>query len=214
MEIQETRRHILEILREQGDCTVGQLVDAIKERQQRNITSVTVRHHLERLREEHLVSEPQVKRRHTPGRPQYTYSLTDQAYEFFPNNYAGFGGHLLKEIKNRLPPKEVNVILEHMAQDMAQEADIPTDGSLKDRVKHVVNHMNTQGYNAEWQHTDEGYVITTTNCPYERLAGSHEEVCHFDLRLMSAMLGVVPRMVGTMPDGEQACQYLIPHNTD
>lgn len=211
MEIQETRRYILEILRDNEECTVDEIVEALSIHLERSITTVTIRHHLERLRSEGLVNPPRVRRRNSPGRPQYAYSLTDKAMEYFPNNYAGLADGLLDQLKQHLPQEQVNVILEGMADSMAAAANIP-QGPLPVRLDHIVAHMNDHGYAAEWEESADGYILTTTNCPYERVVSSHEELCQFDLRMVASMLGVVPRFVGRMRDGANACQYLIPYS--
>lgn len=210
MELQETRRHILNILKENGEATVDDLMQALAARMNREMTSVTVRHHLERLRQEGLIEAPQIRRRNSPGRPQYTYILSPKAMEYFPSNYVSLADGLLQQIKAQLPPSQVNVILEGMATHMAGTAAIPAHAPLKSRLQYVVDYLNEQGYVAEWQSTEEGYLLSTTNCPYERIAGRHEELCVFDLKLISSLLGVVPRFLGRMRDGDPACQYFIP----
>ena len=210
MELQETRRYILEILKQHGECTVDEIVDSLSSKLQRGITTVTVRHHLERLRAENLVNPPQIRRRSTPGRPQYVYSLTEKAFEYFPNNYASFADNLLKQVKHHFPDHTVNVILEDMAGNMATSAAIPADAPLRVRLMRVVDHLNEQGYVASWEHIDGGYLLTTTNCPYERIADNHEEICGFDLQFMTRLLGVVPRFVGNLRGGHECCQYFIP----
>lgn len=211
MELQETRRFILEILKEQGECTVEAIVEYLTHKLQRPITTVTVRHHLDRLRAEDLVNTPEIRRRNSPGRPQYTYTLTPKADEYFPSNYANFTNHMLVQLKRHLPSNEFNVILQDMAVSMASEADIVPQLPLPKRVEQVVAYLNQQGYIATMTTTDDGFILSTTNCPYERVAGRHEEMCQFDLRLMTALLGgVVPRFIGRMRDGDPACQYFIP----
>ncbi len=210
MELQETRRYILEILKTEKDCTVDEIVNALSEKLERRFTTVTVRHHLERLRAENLINPPEVRRRNTPGRPQYVYSLSDKAFEYFPNNYAGLADGLLAQMKDQLPDGQVNVILDHMADDMAAQAGIPAGGTLETRLQRTVEYLNSYGYLASWEEHPEGYVLTTTNCPYERVVCNHSELCQFDLRLVSSLLGVVPRFMGNLRDGEHACQYLIP----
>ena len=85
--MQQTRRHILDILKAQGEATVDEIVEALQTRRGKQITAVTVRHHLTRLQEENLITAPQMRHRSTPGRPQHVYSLTQKAVAQFPNNY-------------------------------------------------------------------------------------------------------------------------------
>ena len=117
--MQATRQRILEILKERSEATIDELSEALE------LTTVTVRHHLDILRGEGLVEVPEVKRRATPGRPQYVYTLTDAADEHFPKNYAGFTNLMITEIKERLDPTELDRILRGMAHRMVAEAPKP-----------------------------------------------------------------------------------------
>lgn len=209
MELQETRRHIVEILKERGECTVDDLVADLKDRLQRAITTVTIRHHLDKLQAEGLIEPPQVRRRDTPGRPQYVYVLSSRGKDYFPNNYAGLAEELLTEIKRHLPRQQVNVIIENVADHMASSAEIP-DAPLQQKLDHVVAYMNQKGYTAAWEQTDGGFILTTVNCPYERVASSHAEVCELDFRLVASMLGIVPRLMGRASQGHECCQYFVP----
>ncbi|NJL96160.1 MAG: ArsR family transcriptional regulator [Anaerolineae bacterium] len=208
MEIQETRRHILEVLKERGECTVDEIVEALSVRRTGRISTVTVRHHLERLRADELVKPPQVRHRSTPGRPQYVYALSERALDYFPNNYAGLASGLLDELKRTLPTEQVNVILEGMAEHMAHSANIP-NASLSVRLDYAVAFLSDRGYQAAWHRAEDGFVLETSNCPYEQVAGCHAEMCAFDLRLMSALLGVRPRFLSKLRDGADSCRYLI-----
>lgn len=210
--LQETRRYILDILKEQEACTVEDIVAALSERLNRGITTVTVRHHLERLRAENLVSQPQIRRRSGPGRPQYVYSLTPQALAYFPSNIAQLADQMFTQVKRHLPSEQVNVILEGMADEIAAGADIPPDAPIDERLASAVEYLNEQGYDAHFEVTEDGYLLTTCNCPYERIVGKHDELCGFDLRLMTSILGVVPRFVGNMQSGHSNCQYFVPFN--
>jgi predicted ArsR family transcriptional regulator len=210
VELQETRRHILEILRQQGECTVEDLVKALSQRLARTITPVTTRHHLDILQAEGLLEAPQPRRRNAPGRPQYVYRLTPKAADYFPNNYAGFADSLLTHVKAHLPPSEINVILQEMAQEQAAAAHIPSALPFTERLDVVVKYLSEQGYQAYWELAEGGWILATSNCPYERLIGRHEDLCQFDLRLVASLLGVVPRFMGSQREGEAACRYFIP----
>ncbi|MBZ0309271.1 MAG: ArsR family transcriptional regulator [Anaerolineae bacterium] len=209
MELQETRRHIVEILKERGECTVDDLVNDLKDRLQRPITTVTIRHHLDKLQAEGLIEPPQVRRRETPGRPQYVYTLSSRGKDYFPNNYAGLAEELLTQLKHHLPRQQINVIIENVADRMASSAQIP-DAPMPQKLDRVVAYMNQKGYTAAWEQTDGGFILTTINCPYERVASSHAEVCEIDFRLVASMLGILPRLMGRASQGHECCQYFVP----
>ncbi|MFN8529626.1 MAG: ArsR family transcriptional regulator [Anaerolineae bacterium] len=209
--MQETRRYILEILRERGQATVDDIVGDLQQRRG-SITAVTVRHHLNILQKEDMITSPELKRRSSPGRPQHTYTLTDKAKEQFPNNYQKLALSLLEELNQRLPPDGVNVILEGVAERMASEAAIP-DLLFEDRLNLVVEFLSTRGYEAHWERTDEGAILNTSNCPYHGVAADHPSLCDMDMRLVSSLLGVVPRRTSHRATGDTTCAYFIPQTT-
>lgn len=207
--MQETRRHILEILRKRGQATVDDIVSDLRLQRGDDITSVTVRHHLNILQEENLITSPEQRRRNSPGRPQHVYALTDKAHASFPNNYQRLAQVLLQEIQNRLPPEGVNVILEGVAQQMAGEAGVP-ELPMPEKLNVVVDYLSQHGYEATWEQSADGYVLHTCNCPYHTIAENKSPLCDMDMRLVASLLGVVPRRLSHVGTGDETCSYLIP----
>lgn len=207
--MQETRRHILEVLRERGESTVDDLVFELRKRRGDMITAVTVRHHLTELLKENLITHPQFRHRGSPGRPQHIYALTTQARNQFPNNYHSLASNLLAQITEQLPQNQVNVILEGVADRMASQANIPPL-PLEERLERVIAYLNEHGYSAGWEEHVDGYILRTVNCPYHHLAQSDQHLCEMDMRLVASMLGIVPRLLSRMSQGDLSCSYLIP----
>ena len=207
--MQQTRRFILDILKAQGEATVDEIVQELKERWGKTITAVTVRHHLTRLQEDELISSPEPRHRTSPGRPQHVYSLTERAAAQFPNNYQQLANSLLQGLQHHLPAEGVNVILEDVALQMATEANIP-DAPLNERLDMAVDYLNNRGYDAQWEKADSDYVLYTNNCPYHQIAEQNDILCEMDIRLVATLLGVIPRRHTHIKAGEKSCAYLIP----
>ena len=205
--MQETRRYILDILRRRGQATVDDIVDELQKRRG-TITAVTVRHHLMRLQEAELITSPELRRRSSPGRPQYIYALTEKAKEHFPNNYQRLAGGLLDALQAHLPADGVNVILEGVADRMASEAFIP-DAPMPDRLDVVVDFLNESGYEASWERAEDGYILHTLNCPYHQLAAETDMLCRMDMRLITALIGSVPRKLQRVAEGANRCSYFV-----
>jgi predicted ArsR family transcriptional regulator len=206
--MQQTRKHILEILKEEKEATIDEIVTALTDRIGK-ITAVTVRHHLEILRGDGLVAAPAVRRRSAPGRPQYVYALTERAADFFPNNYQGLATGLIGQIKEQLPSDKVGDILSGVAERMAAEAMIP-DAPIHIRLDHVVAYLNKNGYSAEWHSNGNGYELLVTNCPYEQVSAENPELCKMDRRLIEGLINVpVTRTTCQLEDDHDACTYVI-----
>lgn len=207
--MQETRRHILETFKEKGESTVEELVTALRERTGK-ITAVTIRYHLDILRDEGLIETARLRRRRSPGRPQYVYTLTEQAQAFFPKNYQALTQHILAEIKRSLPSAQVNVIMESVAQRMAEEvASMPSDLSPQERIAHIADYLSQKGYQASWEPDDEtgDYLLHINNCPYHPVATEHTELCLMDAQLITMMLGTAAGCASTIAQGKETCTY-------
>ena len=203
--MQKTRKLILDYLQEKGEATVDELAQVL------GLTSVTVRHHLDILRSEGYVSEPAIRHRSSPGRPQYAYTLTGKTTEQFPRSYCDLAARVLEQVKATTPPQAVNVFFEGLASRMAALAPpaAPSEG-LEQRLDRAVTFLNSQGYVARWERVDEGCLLHTCNCPYEAIARDNQELCGMDLTLVSNLLGEMPRRVSRVVDGAASCAYLFP----
>ncbi|MDX2136998.1 MAG: hypothetical protein SF123_02810 [Chloroflexota bacterium] len=209
MNIQQTRRYILDILRERGEATVDEIVSELQTRRGKDITPVTVRHHISLLQQDALITSPELRRRSSPGRPQHVYALTEKARDFFPNNYERLAASVLAQLQRNLPPDTINVIIEGVADDMARDAQI-NDAPLHERMAMAVKYLNDHGYNADYEICADGYLLHTHNCPYHHISQDTPALCSMDMRLVASLVGVVPRLIGRMSEGQLACSYLIP----
>jgi DeoR family suf operon transcriptional repressor len=204
--MQDTRQRILDYLKTHTEATVEELRDCLG-----GITAVTVRHHLDVLRRDGLVDAPTVERRDTPGRPRYVYTLTDKASAYFPKNYRTLIDYLIDELAAHLPEREVNRLFEGVARRIADDGPPPRDGeTLEGRLKSIAAYLSGQGYVADYEADDGGYLLHTCNCPYDRAAGSEEVLCGMDLSLVEALSGVAPRRVAHITEGDHACSYFLP----
>ncbi len=203
--MQRTRQKILDYLKQHNGATVEELSAVLD-----NLTAVTVRHHLDVLRSQGLVSPPEAVRRNSPGRPKYVYRLTEQAEKLFPKNLEALTEHVLAEMKSRLSPQQVNVIFEGVADRMAAQVPPPSDNEpIEARLDRAVEHLTAQGYEARWEPDTEGYVLYAGNCPYGGVPHEHNELCTLDMLFISKLLGTVPRRLAHRTAGDAVCSYLV-----
>lgn len=203
--MQKTRQKIIDYLRKNGQATVDELSEALD-----NLTAVTVRHHLDVLRSDGLVAQPEVQHRVTPGRPKYIYQLTDKAEQMFPRNLSTLASSMVDQIKRSLPREQANVIFEGVADHMASTLEAgPAGETLEARLDRVVDHLTDHGYEAHWEKSEAGYLLHTCNCPYSGVADEHDDLCLIDMRYISKLLGRVPRRTLHIPEGDTTCSYLI-----
>ena len=205
--MQDTRQQILEIIKRHGEVTVQELSNEL------GLTSVTVRHHLEILRSEGYISDPEVKRSSRPGRPRYVYHLTSTAADLFPNNYSGLASALLGSIEECMAPDERDALLERAAERIAERAgNLPA--SPEARVDSVVTFLNQQGYVSRWERSKEEkgcYVIYVSSCPYFHVSQTHQDTCQIDRHMVQLLAGaesVVKRVRNEALEGG-ICEYAL-----
>ncbi|MGC9348570.1 MAG: helix-turn-helix transcriptional regulator [Anaerolineae bacterium] len=183
--MQDTRQQILEILKRHGEVTVQDLSDKL------GLTSVTVRHHLEILRSEGYISDPEVRRSNRPGRPRYVYHLTSTAADLFPNNYSGLASALLDTIDACIAPEERDALLERAAERIADRAgELPSNP--KDRMERIVTFLNQQGYVSRWEadeEEDQRYFVYISSCPYYHVSQTHPDTCQIDWHMFQLLAG-------------------------
>ncbi len=202
--MQATRKRILEILKERSQATVDELSEML------DLTSVTVRHHLDVLRTEGLVEPPVVRHRSSPGRPQYVFCLTPRASEHFPRNFDALSKRLLDSMRASLDERQINVIFEGVTNRFVAQAPGPVPGeTLEQALDRAESFLNDNGYVAHWEQSPEGYLLHTCNCPYEGSPSGNPELCEMDLELVSRLLGQMPERVARLVEGCNSCAYLI-----
>ena len=181
--MQDTRQQILEILKRHGEVTVKELS------QELNLTSVTVRHHLEILRSDGYITEPEVRRSNRPGRPRYVYRLTSTAADLFPNNYSGLADALLDAMEKCISPEEYEMLLAETAKRMVSNVGrLPVGHDA--RMSKTLKFLKQQGFVARWDKSEAGeYHIYISNCPYYYVAQAHQATCHIDEKMIQLLTG-------------------------
>ncbi len=203
--MQPIRHRIIEILKENGTATVAELAADL------GMAQVSVRHHLDILIGEDLVTASGVRRRNGAGRPSQIYSLAPGASKLFPQAHEALAGEMLREIKAMLPSDEVRGMFRRLAERTAREAPpARPDQPLEERLDQVADFLSEKGYTARWELREGHYELHTCNCPYAGVADRHPEVCEMDHALIQFL---VPSTASVHCEGAHTgtprCTYVI-----
>ncbi len=202
--MQPIRHRIVEILKENGTATVAELAAEL------GMAQVSVRHHLDILIGEDLVTASGVRRRNGAGRPSQIYSLAPGASKLFPQAHEALAGEMLREIKAILPPEEVRSIFRRLAERAAREAPSAHPGQpFEERLDQVAEFLSEKGYTARWEQREGHYELHTCNCPYAGVAERHPEVCEMDHALVEYLLPGKVHCEGAHTGGVARCTYII-----
>ena len=200
--MQETRQLILEYLKKHEFATVNALSDEL------GLTSVTIRHHLEILRAEGYITDPQVKHCDRPGRPCYVYGLTTMAADLFPSNYCGLVSALLTAMED-VTPKERQLVLRAAGKELAAgKGELPTDSD--ERLLYTSNYLRKLGFVSRWERDAEGHdQLHICNCPYQYAVVSHPELCEVDKAMLQELTEAEVVHLSAAVDAETLCIYQI-----
>ncbi|MBA4380333.1 MAG: hypothetical protein C0393_06615 [Anaerolinea sp.] len=200
--MKSTRDRILQTLQRNPRSTINALAEAV------GINPISVRHHLNNLQVEGLISAEE--ERHGVGRPRLVYFLTESGQERFPTRYLRLTSRLLDQLKESLPEPIVSKLFLQMAEDMAEEyAAQMKDLPMEERLAFMKTLLAEEGFNIEWEKSQDGYQIHEISCPYLQIGQNHPEVCTVDQTLISRMLAVPAEKVKCILSGDTQCTYVV-----
>ena len=174
----DSRLRIVEILKRRRQASVTELSQALE------LTPVTIRHHLDTLLADQIVSQPVPRRRPGPGRPEMVYGLTPRADEHTPRNYGELCGCLLQAVGDSAAGTQA--LLEQAGMALAATAH---RRRARPSLNTVIKFLEDRGYFPSLEQDEGGQVIVLANCPYLEVARAMPQVCQFDIALLQALVG-------------------------
>ena len=192
----ESRQRILEYLKRSGQASVAELSRALK------LTPVTIRHHLEALRADALVAEPEARHKPGPGRPEMMYRITSKANAQMPRNYGELCRCLIQAVASTRP-QELDQVLIEMGHELGSSADTVGD------PRAAAGYLEERGYFPVVDPGEGMILLQLANCPYLEVAEEAKSLCQFDLALIEALFGAEVRMQGRIVDRDPVCTFQI-----
>jgi predicted ArsR family transcriptional regulator len=173
------------------------------------ITDNAVRQHLTALERDGIVARGETQS--TGGRPEHLYGLTASGQELFPRHYSWFAELLVNSLREDEGTDALRKRLEEMGRAVGRQVAARLAG-VKDeaeRIRALAGIMRELGYQsgpidpAE----EELPAIEAVNCVFHSLAAHYPEVCHFDLAMMSEVVGCNVVHDECMVRGGHVCRF-------
>lgn len=194
----DSRQRIIEVLKRRGEASVTELSLAV------GLTPVTIRHHLDALLEEGVVSEPAPRRKPGPGRPEMVYALTGLAESLTPRNYGELCACLLDALSD--VALDSDRLLAMAGEGLPNLSPRPQ----RSGVGSALGFLETRGYFPSVEHSDAGPAILLANCPYLEVARSHPQVCQFDIALLTRLVGAPVSVETSIALDDSFCRLRLP----
>ena len=173
------------------------------------ITDNAVRQHLTALERDGMVARGETKS--TGGRPEQLYGLTTAGHELFPRHYSWFAELLINSLREEQGTDALRERLESMGKAVGRQVTIRL-AETKDkaeRIRALSGIMRELGYQSESIDPSKEKLpaIEATNCVFHSLAQRYPEVCHFDLAMMSEVVGCDVIHDECMVRGGHVCRF-------
>lgn len=188
-------------LKKSGEASVSDLSRALE------LTTVTVRHHLQELVIEGVVGTPKPRRRKGPGRPEMAYSLAPQAEIDLPGNYQELCTALVKQLDEARSTSSLSEVLAGAGQSLGRAFDRNGDESRGRRADRIEAFLEERGYFPLWAQEGAGPELRLRNCPYREIAESVPELCLFDQALLAGLTGAEVSLQESIAAGAATCCF-------
>ncbi|MZI92269.1 HTH domain-containing protein [Vibrio sp. CAIM 722] len=201
----KTVDRILHTIKREGAVTAKQLATDL------NITTMGARQHLQSLEEEGILAFHDVKVK--VGRPTRHWSLTQQGHDRFTDRHGELTIQVIEAVEHLFGSEGLaKVAAEREAKTLSQYQDALADcQTLEEKVATLVSLRESEGYMAEFESTEYGYVLYENHCPICKAAKRCPSLCTSELTIFQKLLGADYHVERTehIIEGQRRCSYLI-----
>lgn len=193
------------ILKTRGPKSVKALAEAM------DITVEGARFHLMKLEKEGLVQSKSVAEGR--GRPKQIWSLTEKGHDRFPDAHADLTVNLIEMMRETLGQDAVDGVIEANKEKILSRytEEITGAGELEERVAKLAEIRSREGYMAEYEQDEPGYLLIENHCPICSAAETCQGFCRAELEIFQQVLGdnVKVERVEHIIKGARRCAYRI-----
>jgi DeoR family suf operon transcriptional repressor len=203
--ISPRQHHILEQLLENR---TGLSIDALAK--VLDISRAAVQQHVVGIEVDGYIKKISLNK--TAGRPVVIYGITDKGINYFPKQYAWFSDLILSELRQEMGAEGFDDYMQRLGTRLANNLSSQFEGkNLTDRTDELLLIMTNLGFQVTTGIESETgkSVIRANNCIYHDLAQKYNEICSFDLALMSSLLDKDVKQLSCMAKGDCACHFRI-----
>jgi predicted ArsR family transcriptional regulator len=196
---------ILSLLKIGGPQTAADLGTTL------GVTAEAARQQLVKMAADGLVVAHAIS--HGVGRPSQRWSLTAAGNARFPDRHSELTLQLIRTVRTELGEPTLDRLIDARSAEARVNYIAALEGSanLSERVARLVAIRSREGYMAEWQAEDVGYLLIENHCPICAAATECQGFCRSELELFSQALGADVSVERTehIVAGARRCVYRI-----
>ncbi|MGC9494635.1 helix-turn-helix transcriptional regulator [Vibrio genomosp. F10] len=196
---------ILQAIKKNGEITAKQLALDLA------MTTMGARQHLQLLEDDGLLSYQDLKVK--VGRPTRHWSLTNKGHAHFADSHGELSVQMIDSVERVFGLEG----LEKIAQDrekqtlVSYQKLINTSQSLEQKLAIIVEQRSNEGYMAEFEKLEDGYLLIENHCPICKAATRNTVLCRSELNVFQALLGKDHQVqrIEHIVQGQRRCAYHI-----
>ena len=153
------------------------------------MTTEGARFHLLKLEKQGLVqSKSEAKGR---GRPKKIWSLTEKGHGRFPDAHADMTVNLIDMMRQTLGEESVEKVVEANKKRTLKQYQKALTGckNLEEKVAKLTEIRSEEGYMAEYQKEEDGFLFVENHCPICAAAETCQQFCQAELNIFDTVLG-------------------------
>ncbi|MEC4748484.1 HTH domain-containing protein [Methylomicrobium sp. Wu6] len=203
--ISSRQNQILKLLLEnRNGLSIDDIADAL------DISRTAVQQHFAAIENEGYIKKNTLNK--TAGRPVTVYVITDRGINYFPKQYAWFSELMLSDLQQEIGPERFKNYMRKLGVKCAEKLHRRFEGrELNEKIDELVMLMSDLGYQvqADAKIESDEFSIQAHNCVYHDLVQKHDEICEFDLALISTLLDQKVEQVACLAKGDCACTFKV-----
>lgn len=183
MSDEKTIERLLFLIKTRGPQTAVALGELV------GTTSVAVRQHMEKLAQQGLVISED--RRESVGRPKKYWQLTEQGNSRFPDRHADLTLEMINSVVETFGEEGLNKLINKREKRSLEiyKPQVEKSESLANKVKTLAKIREAEGYMAEVERVEGGFLLHENHCPICIAATSCQGFCRSELQLFQEVLG-------------------------
>jgi len=197
------KEHILYLLKTRGELTATVLAEQL------GTTMMGARQLLQDLEYNHLVtSEKRIQGR---GRPKLFWSLTDKGHSRFPDRHSDLTLSLISGVSQALGPEAMEKLIAIREEQSLEQYLQRLEGhsSLRGKVYELAAIRTEEGYMADVEKVDDGYLLIENHCPICAAAQVCQGFCRSELSIFRQCLKANVERVDYLLEGARRCAYKV-----
>ncbi|EOX4803135.1 helix-turn-helix transcriptional regulator [Vibrio alginolyticus] len=199
----KTVDRILQIVKRDGSVTAKQLSSEL------GMTTMGARQHLQSLEDDGILSIHDVKVK--VGRPARHWSLTQKGHEQFADRHGELTIQFIEAVEHifgkdgleKVTSEREKLTLQSYRQHLEQ------CDSLQSKLETLVTLREQEGYMAELEKDENGFILIENHCPICKAATRCPSLCQSELSVFQSLLGRDTKVERTehIISGQRRCVY-------